>query len=1072
MTPAMRGQAVAVAEVDGHVTDPSGQPIVGALVKMTEVDRAQVRTTATDSAGRYQLPNLPVGNYQLEVTSSGFKTYLQRGITLEVAHNIDISVVMQIGAVTESIQVTASAGMVETKENSIAQVIDQTRIVELPLNGRNLTELLTLTGAGSTAPAGDLTGSKNIQGSNGSGTFSVGGSQANGVSYLMDGGDNNDAFSNVNLPIPFPDAVQEFNVQTSAVPAQYGLHPGGIVNIVTKSGANSLHGDVFDFLRNYTLNARQKATPARDSLKRNQFGGVVGGRIKKDNLFFFSGYQGTRQRSNPSANQAHVPTAAALNGDFSVLDGATSTGGCLSALRALKDPNNNNLPFPNNIIPANRFDPAAVKLLQNYIPTSTDPCGLTFYGQLSNNPDDQWIGRLDYLRSDAHTMYLRYFIYDYTAVSFFDGKNALTTGPNPGNRDRSHTLTFGDTYTFGPSKVNSFHATFDRRADNRGSASNLFSPNSLGVNMFDNLANYSQLTVSNYFNVACGTCAPGYFNINTYQVSDDFTWINGRHQFAFGVDGRKDQFNSTNNQQSNGQITFNGGTTGDALADLMIGRMSTFVDGNALSDYMRQTVFAAYAQDTFHISKGLTLNYGVRWEPYLPAIDKYGRGNQFSYPLFMAGVHSQKYPNAPAGLLFDTDPQNTHGKAFTDSRWLATSPRLGLVWDPTGSGQQTVRASFALIHDTTELFYPERWTTNPPYASSITLTSPTAPFSNPWLGYPGGNPFPGAAIFPVAGTYVTIPPDVKATYVMQWNLSYQRQIGKDWKATVNYLGNKTNHILGAHEINEAQNYLPGATTSNTNNRRITYLINPQQGQYYSSMVQTDDGNSASYNALLLSLEKRLSNHFTVLTNFTWAHCISTYDFGGELAGNNYQDPNNRAAEKGSCNFDRRRIFNASAVAMSPGWGNNIIRQLTMGWQLSPIVRLQDGQPGTVTDGTDISLTGVNADRPNLVPGQPLYMYTTSAWINPEAFVRQPAGTFGNAGRDIFVNPGSITWDMAISREFKMKERWKLQFRSDFFNIMNHANWNGPTTTITSGTFGQITSFGSPRIIQMSMKLFY
>jgi hypothetical protein len=1069
--PVAHAQAVAVAEVDGHVTDPSGQAIVGAAVKMTEIDRQQVRATTTDSTGRYQLPNLPVGNYQLEVSSAGFKTYQQRGIVLEVAHNIDISVTMQIGAVTESVQVTASAGMVETKENSISQVIGQTSIVELPLNGRNLTELLTLTGAGSTAPAGDLTGSKNVQGSNGSGTFSVGGSQANGVSYLMDGGDNNDAFSNVNLPIPFPDAVQEFNVQTSAVPAQYGLHPGGVVNIVTKSGTNSLHGDVFDFLRNYSLNARQKATPARDSLKRNQFGGVIGGKIKKDKLFFFSGYQGTRQRSNPSATQAHVPTAAALAGDFSTLE-ASGPGGCLGTARALKDPANGNAPFPGNKIPTNRFDPAAVKLVTNFIPTSSDPCGLTFFGQLTNNPDDQWIGRLDYLRSENHSMYLRYFIYDYTAVAFFDGKNALTTGPNPGNRDRSHTLTFGDTYTFGPSKVNSFHATFDRRADNRGSAPNLFSPNDLGVNMFDNLPNYIQLTISNYFNVACGTCAPGYFNINTYQVSDDFTWIKGRHQFAFGFDGRKDQFNSTNNQQSNAQISFNGGTTGDALADLMIGRMSSFVDGNALSDYMRQTVFAAYAQDTFHISKGLTLNYGVRWEPYLPAIDKYGRGNQFSYPLFIAGVHSQKYPNAPAGLIFDTDPQNTHGKAFTDSHWLATSPRLGLVWDPGGAGKQTIRASFALIHDTTELFYPERWTTNPPYASSITLTNPTAPFSNPWLGYPGGNPFPGAAIFPVAGTYVTIPPDVKATYVMQWNLSYQRQLGKDWRVSINYLGNKTNHILGAHEINEAQNYIAGASTSNTNARRITSLINPQQGQFYSSIVQTDDGNTASYNAMLLSMEKRVSHNFMLLTNFTWAHCISTYDFGGELAGNNYQDPNNRRAEKSNCNFDRRRIFNASGVAMSPGVGNGIARMLTMGWQVSPIVRLQDGQPTQVTDGTDISLTGVNADRPNIVPGQPLYNHTLSSWINQAAFKVQPTGTFGNEARNVFYNPGSITWDMAISREFKMKERYRLQFRSDFFNIMNHANWNGATTGITSGTFGQITSFGAPRLIQLSMKFFY
>ena len=280
IAPNARAQAVAVAEVDGHITDPTGQSIPGAAVKMIEVDRQQMHNTVTDATGRYALPNLPTGAYQLEVSSPGFKTYVQKGIVLQVASNIEIAVVMQIGAVTESIQVTANGGMVETKENSISQVIEERRIVDLPLNGRNLTQLLTLTGAGTTAPAGDLTGSKNMLGSNGSGTFSVAGGQANGVNYLLDGGDNNDAFSNVNLPIPFPDAVQEFSVQTNAVPAQYGLHPGGIVNIVTKSGSNGFHGDVFDFLRNYDLIALQKATPARDSLKRNQFGGVAGGRIR------------------------------------------------------------------------------------------------------------------------------------------------------------------------------------------------------------------------------------------------------------------------------------------------------------------------------------------------------------------------------------------------------------------------------------------------------------------------------------------------------------------------------------------------------------------------------------------------------------------------------------------------------------------------------------------------------------------------------------------------------------------------------------------------------------------------
>jgi hypothetical protein len=1070
--PAAHAQAVSVASVSGIVTDQSGSAVPDVAVTMLETEKGAVHAATTDTQGRFNFTNLPVGPYRLEAKGKGFKDYVQTGIVLQVAQNIVQNIQLQVGSVNETIEVQAGANMVETKENAISQVIEERKIVDLPLNGRNLTQLLTLTGAGTTAPAGDLTGSKNVQGSAGSGTFSVAGSQANGVSYLLDGGDNNDGFSNVNLPIPFPDAVQEFSVQTNGVSAQYGLHPGGVVNIVTRSGSNDYHGDVFEFLRNYALNSRQRGTAARDSLKRSQFGGVVGGRIIRDKLFFFAGYQGTRQRSNPSGNVAHIPTQAALNGDFSTLEAAQSAGGCLTSARSLKDPLTGN-PFPNNQIPTSRFDPAAAKLLKSYIPVSADPCGLTLFGQPANNPDDQVVGRVDYNRSEKHYLFGRYFIYDYTAQTFFDGSNALTTGPNPGNQDRSNTATFGDTYTFSPSTVNSFHATYNRRAVNRGSAANMFGPSELGINMFQNTPNYIQLTISNYFNVACGTCALAYFNVNTYQVSDDFTLIRGRHQFAFGFDGRKQQFNSTNNQQSNSQITFNGNTTGDSLADLMIGRMSSFVQGNALSDYMRQTVIAAYAQDNFKVSPHLTLNLGVRWEPQVPAYDKYGRGNQFSYPDFIAGVHSQKYPTAPAGLLFDTDSQNTNGKRFTESHWLATSPRVGIVWDPTGDGKQTIRSSFSMIHDSIELFYPERWTTNPPYASSITLTNPTAPFSNPWLGYPGGNPFPGAAIFPVSGTYVTIPPNVHATYELKWNLSYQRQIGNNWRASINYLGTKTNHILGAHEINEAQNYLPGASTSNTNQRRITYLLNPQQGQYYSSIVQTEDGNYAKYNGLLLSLEHRFAKNFTWLVNYTWSHCMSTYDFGGELAGNNYQDPNNRRAEYASCNFDRRQIFNTSLVAVSPGFGEGALKQVTRDWQVSPIISAYTGQPTTITDGgTDISLTGVGADRPDVALTTGVLPHTTDTWFSPSAFVRQAAGTFGNAGRDVITAPGAYNWDMALSRQFHLNERMRLDFRMDVFNVLNHANWGSPTTSITSGTFGQILTFGSPRIMQGALKLHF
>ncbi len=1095
------GQAVAVAEVEGTVSDTSGKVMVNVQVTMIQTETQATRTTVTDVQGHFDIPNLAPGPYILDVKAPGFKDYRQTGIVLQVGQTIALNVALTVGSVTETIEVAANASMVETKDSGIAQVMDTEKVVDLPLNGRNLTQLLTLVGGGTSTPGGDLTGSKNIQGSNGSGTFSVGGGQANGVNYLLDGGDNNDAFSNVNLPIPFPDAVQEFSVETNALQAQFGLHPGGAVNVVTKSGSNAFHGDLFEFLRNYDLNARTKglvevsgsvAQPLRDSLKRNQFGGTAGGKIIRDKLFFFGGYQQTTQRSNPGLNTAHVPTALTIAGNFSVEDAATSAGGCQKTAITLKDPATG-LPFPGNIIPQSRFDPAAAKLLSKYVPVSTDPCGLVLYGQPANNPDWQTIGRVDYVLSEKHSMYGRYYVYNYTAQAFFNGTNALTTGPNPGNRDETNTGTFGDTYTVSPTQVNSFHATFNRRADNRGSAPNLFGPQSLGINYADKMPDtYMQITVTNYFNVACGTCAPGYFDVNTYQLSDDYSMTKGRHQIGFGVDFRKLQFNSLNNQQSNGQWTFTGSSTvntGDSLADLELGKLAGLTDGNALSDYMRQTVFAGYVQDSFRVSSHLTLTAGVRWEPFQPTVDKQCRGNQFLLSEFLAGYHSTEYPSAPAGLLFGKDAPNKNGCAFEKGYWADFSPRLGLVWDPTGNGKQTIRAAFALMHDNPELFYPERWTTNPPYASSIALGTNAGPFSNPYLGYVSptgvtGDPFPGAAIFPSQGTYVTIPPNVPVEYTMQWNFSYQRQIAKDWLGTATYVGSRTNHILGSNDINMPQPS-PTATTSNEPQRRLLTLLNPTQGAYYSAIDQTDGGAVSNYNALLLKVEHRFAHRYTLLTNYTWSHCISTWDFGAELSGNDYQNPNNRNAEKADCNFDRRQIFNTSLVATSAGVGSGFFRGITKDWQIAPIISLASGQPFTVTDGTDVSLTGEGSDRPNVVPGVQSQPHTLNAWFNTGAFAGscalaayatnpycQAPGTFGNAGRDIFHNPGFIQWDMAASRIFPINERFRTELRGDFFNIMNHANWNGPSAAVNSSTFGQITSFGSPRLIQLALKFYF
>ena len=1095
LAPFASAQSVAVGSVSGNITDQSGSFVPGATVLMTESAKGTVHTGTSTAEGRYTFNNLPVGPYLLEVKANGFKDYKQVGIVLQVAENLTQNVALTVGSINETVEVQAGASMVETRDSSISQVIEQQRIMDLPLNGRNLTSLLMISGVATgtmTLNGGDLTGSKNMGGSAGSGQFSVAGGAANGLNYLLDGGDNNDSFSNVNMPIPFPDAVQEFSVQTSGLPAQYGLHPGGVVNIVTKSGANAFHGDLFEFLRNYSLNARTKGVaglqPPRDSLKRSQFGGVAGGRIIKDKLFFFGGYQGTRQRSDPAANTAYVPTAATLAGDFSVVDSTT----CLASQRNLKDASG--VPYPNNQIPKSTFDAAGIKLASTFIPTSTDPCGKALYGYLANNPDDQIIGRVDYNISSKHQFYGRYFIYTYKALSLFDGKNALTTG-SPGNDQRSQTMTIGDTYTFSPTVVNSFHATFDRRRNNRASADTLFSPTDLGVNMFINYPHYTQLSVSSYsgggFNVGCGTCAFANFNINTYQVADDFTMIRGKHQIAFGFDGRKDQFNSFNHQQSNGQFTFGGATSGDGLADLLIGRFSNLTDGNVISDYLRQTVMAAYVQDAIKPTSHLTINIGVRWEPSVPAYDKQGRGNQFSMPLFLQGWHSALHPGAPNGLIFTDDPENKYGKALTASHWATFSPRMGMVWDPAGDGKQTIRASFGLMHDTTELFYPERWTTNAPYVSSLTLTS--GQFSNPFASYvsptgKAGDPFPGAAVFPSGGAYISVPGNLRVTYMMQWNLSYQRQLAKDWLVTANYIGNASRHIWGSTDINYAIPTAAALASSNptgsTNARRITAILNPVAGAYYGNIQQSDDGATAAYHGLLLKAQKRMSKGLAINSTYTFSHCVSTWDFAGELAGTLYQNPLNRATgEKGNCGYDHRHSATISLVALSPGFGGGPAKMLTKDWQVSPNISLFTGNPIQLAAGKDISLSGQGLDRPYVTLPDQVYASpkSTTPYLNPAAFMCAGSnasctvfsGQFGNLGRNSIYGPGQRNVDVAVSRQFSVHERYKVEFRSDFFNLLNHANWNNPGTSLSnSGTFGKITTFGSPRLIQMAMKLYF
>ena len=1065
-------QAVSVAEVDGYVTDPTGQAVANAQVTITETQKNQVhQTVSAPQDGRYSFPDLPVGPYELTVSAPGFKKYIASDIVLQVASNISVNVQLQIGTVSETVDVRSSATMLETKDNSIAEVIDSRRMVDLPLNGRNPTQLITLTGAATTSSSSDLITSKNIGGSNASATFSVAGSQANGVNYLLDGGDNNDPLFNVNLPLPFPDALQEFSVQTTALPAQYGLHPGGVVNAVTKSGTNSFHGDAFEFLRNGDMDAKQRGTPLRDSLKRSQYGGIIGGRLIRDKLFFFGGYQGTRQRSNPPSQISYVATAAALNGDFSALEATTANGGCLSSStgRQLVNPVTHQ-PFPNNQIPVSLFSQPAVTMLTKYLPISTNECGKVQYGLPANNPDDQVIGRIDYVQNQKHSLYGRYYIYDFTVETTFNGD--LLTTQAAGQVGRSQSFTFGDTYAFNSTTLNSFHATFARRRDNRGAAPTDISPTTLGINMTAPIPNFLYMSVSNYFSVGCGTCSPGHFNANTYQVSDDVNMVRGKNEFGFGGDFRRLQGNLNTNTYTNGEISFNGGHTGDALADLLLGDIYQMNQGNPQPDALRQTVFSFYGQDTYRATRRLTANIGLRWEPGQFPYDKYGRAPQFSQAAFNAGTVSSRYPNAPAGLVFPSDPGSYGGLSQVKTYWPQLSPRAGLILDPRGQGKETIRAGFGLMHDTGMMYYPERWTYSPPYASQVIVNNPVGNLADPWAGQPGGNPFPSVGFFPVAGTYYIIPTYQQPTYTMQWNVNVQEQFAPNWMFQIGYLGTKSVHVWGQYDINPSK-YIPGSTAA-ANNRRLLYLQNKAVGQYYGAIYSGDPGGNSKYNAMLATLQHRFADHFQVTSNYTMSHCISDTDLSGEVAGTYREDPYSRSFERGNCMFNHFSIFNLSAVLTSFARGSGFTQQLIRDWQVSPLLLWSTGVPLNITDGgLDISETAQGNDRPNQVLPTPYPgPQTPSEWFIPSAFAKQATGTFGTVGRNSLNGPGSFDLDASLSRTFPIKESFGLTFRADAFNALNHPIWQSPTTSITSAQFGQITTFGSPRIMQLALKLVF
>jgi hypothetical protein len=1075
--------AQVTAQISGTVKDASGAVLPGVEVTATQTATGLIRTAVSNETGSYVLPNLPVGPYKVEAALAGFRTFSQTGIVLTVDANPVLNVTLQVGQVSETVEVQADAALVETRSTGIGQVMENARVLDLPLNARQVTDLIIISGA---AVGG---GVQNTPRNYPTDIISVGGGSNDGIGFMLDGAVHNDPYGNQALPLPFPDALQEFKIETSAIPAQYGFHAAGTINVVTKSGTNQFHGTVFEFVRNRVFNARNAFATDRDALKRNQFGGVIGGPVIKDKLFFFGGMQATIQRSTANGRTTFLPTPQMLAGDFTTYASPACQAGKTVSLKA---------PFVNNKIDPNQYSKPALDLIKrlNLSVYTIDQCGTVSFGGVANNTEKFPVAKVDYQASQKQSLFGRYEYAHLNTPSDYDGKS-LVSMSQPAFDRFVKSFALGDTWSVSPTTVSSFRGAIIR-TDNVKTIPEFFTFSDLGINNVYYPANYPKTVLVPITGSASiggnPPATPGITNSTVYQFAEDISHARGAHQIGYGVSWIHDMMNYTSSTAAPGSFSFTGINTGLGLADLLIGKSTSFTQSNIANEYYRQNYIGVYLQDTWKATSHLTLNGGLRWEPYFGPWDNTGQQAAFfDRARFDQGIRSQTFTKAPPGIYFQGEDGVPNTNAWQANHPWHFAPRLGLAWDPKGDGLTVIRAAYGLLYDLNHLHqYGGKRNTAPKGAN---LVSNAAPLNDPWSVYPGGDPFPVAlnkdTTFPLAGAYAIFPFNMKKPYMNQWNLSVQHQFGSNWLVTANYIGNNTIHMLYRYEGNPAV-FLPGAgvsTVANTNSRRVLSLANPAFGQYFSNLIVGDDGASRTYNGAVFQVTRRAANGLTIQGNYTYSHCIDD-GYNDVIQNNGGNIPSRRGADRGNCELDRRHNFNLSTVYAIPKWSSRTVRALAGGWQFSVITRVVSGPFREIDSGLDQAISGTTGNgtadqRPDQLLGDP-YMPNkgVNGWLNPAAF-RQPAlGTYGNAGARNVVGPGVIRFDMGVTRTFAIRENQSLQFRAEAFNIANHVNFcaqaiNGiasplscPDTNFNSPTFGRLLTANDPRIMQMALKFVF
>jgi hypothetical protein len=1059
--------AQATGTITGTIFDKSGAAVPEAQIVITNTGTGLTRRLQTDVSGQFVVNLLPVGIYDLVAEKSGFATTLRKGLELQVNTTVQVTVELDVRSTAEQVTVTGQADLVQATSTTLVQVVDQRRVQDLPLNGRNVLQLMTLNAGVTTESAGG--GTSQIQNVGGAVTASINGSRGNGTNFLLDNGDHNDSFTNIALPFPNPDAVQEFSIQASTFDAQYGRGIGGVVNVVTKSGTNTFHGSLFEYLRNYKLNAANFFS-GRDSLKRNQFGGSFGGPVilpgfsGRDRTFFFVAYQGTRVRTSTPAALRNTPSDAMKRGDFSAWLMPNGQG-------AIRDPLNPTERFPGNIIPASRFSPVALNMLK-LMPSSSPASNyqLRLPTPTTSSRDDQVVVRGDHQFSPSQRLSGRYFRFNTISpwtfspndLYFFQaGQDAL-----PQNASANYTNVLS------PKLINDFTFTYNRIA------SNSFPPEQLKQYTFEAFGARVKSPADQPYMV---TNITGWSGINlgqgytqwqkTYQIANTLSYATGRHNFKVGGDYRRYSLDKTAPFQAGGTATFNGQmysvpglvNAGNAFAEFLMGKMSNWAQRSQWSELLTNHYLGLFVQEDMRITPRLTANLGLRWDPRFDFQERDAK-----QMTFVPGTQSTRFPNAFRGIQFAGDP--LIGNRVTKTDWINLAPRVGLAYQITP--KTVVRTAYGIFYDQAQGIINNRIGSGEPFIRLFNFNGPLD-LSAPYGSNPVFDPSPLTPdrnfVFSDYTTWALPAVDMPSPYMQNWNFILERQIVGDVLVRAGYVGSKGTRLQMTAEINPAI-YSPAATAANINQRRIYQPIGGLQ-------LATNNAWS-NYHSLQLTMQKRWSHGFTILGNYTWSKSIDMTSNSNGNGANAGPDPFNYNRNKGLSDFDMPHRLVISGLWESPAMKSQplFVRMFLGGWQNNFILSAQTGVPFTITSGVDNNFSGVAGQFADLTGADwRLGDGRTKAeeiarWFNTAAFKTNALGTIGTGGRNQLRNPGMWNVDYSLFKSFPIRERLSFQFRGELFNAFNHANLGNPIAAVNNVNFGRINTAGDPRIMQLALRL--